>query len=277
MMIRNGLPFLFYVFLITSEHVSAFVVVQKSRTTSIYHHQLLESHYRRQYNKNFPSLCSSSNNNNENKENNNNNKEQNGDGGIDNHKKNSDDHVNINISSRFTAPRIDDPGLPIADAITAGFAAPSIYVLWLGLTHSRTPSWLIGASPMRGSLVAPTLSHGAGLACCWLLGALASRSYERPAFDLSSSSEGGIGGGYKEVLARVLKGGAFATGLLIFATQLDLFLEFGRKVEFGESEEIDLRLLTATVELISDVVYEALAIISWRLYLASQSSSRIER
>ena len=49
------------------------------------------------------------------------------------------------------------------------------------------------------------------LAICWILGALAARAYEKVAF-----SE------YPTAVGRTLKGGAFAAGLLILATQLRL-------------------------------------------------------
>ena len=49
------------------------------------------------------------------------------------------------------------------------------------------------------------------------------------------------------------------------STQLDLLIEFKRNVQFGESEETDLRLLVATVELINDVVFEAAVLSSWRI------------
>ena len=55
------------------------------------------------------------------------------------------------------------------------------------------------------------------------------------------------------------------------STQVDLFLEYGRWVQVGESEEIDFRLLVAIVELINDVVFEASTISVWRLFLAYQT------
>lgn len=122
---------------------------------------------------------------------------------------------------------------------------------------------MLFATPKYGSLVAPTLIHGAGLATCWLLGALASKAYESDAFNISE------GRGYGTVVLRIVQAGAFATGLLVASTQLDLFLEFGRWVQPGESDEIDLRLLTAIVELINDVVFEAGVLSAWRLYRAS--------
>ena len=64
---------------------------------------------------------------------------------------------------------------------------------------------------------------------------------------------------------------SFAIGLLILATQIDLFIEYKRYVQVGESDEIDFRLLVALVEVINDVVFEAVTIASWRLFLAYQT------
>jgi hypothetical protein len=187
-----------------------------------------------------------------------------------------DDETGSLISKRFLAPRIDDIGLPIADALTAQIVAPSFQVFWLGLSHSPLPTWLrpvsnqLFATATRGSLVAPTLIHGAGLAVCWIAGALAARGFESDSFNVSG------GRGYGTVATRIVQAGAFATGLLILTTQADLFLEYGRWVQPGESEEIDLRLLTAIVELINDVVFEAFTLGGWRLYRASLTANRTE-
>eukprot|EP00574_Skeletonema_japonicum_P011125 CAMPEP_0201732656 /NCGR_PEP_ID=MMETSP0593-20130828/29399_1 /ASSEMBLY_ACC=CAM_ASM_000672 /TAXON_ID=267983 /ORGANISM="Skeletonema japonicum, Strain CCMP2506" /LENGTH=162 /DNA_ID=CAMNT_0048225649 /DNA_START=62 /DNA_END=551 /DNA_ORIENTATION=+ len=141
----------------------------------------------------------------------------------------------------------------------------------------------------RGSLFAPTLIHGAGLAVCWLAGALAAKSFERDAFTLtnnnydddeSSVSSLSIGEKIKQydtVLLRLFQAGAFACGILIVSTQLDLLLEFKRYVQFGESEETDFRLLVASVEVINDIVFEALVISSWRLIHANFMSTPINR
>lgn len=181
----------------------------------------------------------------------------------------SDPNKNKNdngLLNRFTDPVIDDPGLPLADTLVAQIVAPSLQVFWLSLVHAPSPTWLrpIFDNTLwetRGTLVAPTLIHGAGLAFCWLAGALAAKAYQREAFDPTID-------GYGTVLLRIAQAGAFATGLLIFGTQLDLLMEFGRYVQPGESEEIDLRLLSAVVELLNDVIFEASCITSSRLLLA---------
>ena len=68
---------------------------------------------------------------------------------------------------------------------------------------STNPSWLtpigtyFGEAPElapRGSLLAPTLIHGAGLAVCWLSGALAGRMFEREAFTLAGDEKFDGGG-----------------------------------------------------------------------------------
>lgn len=180
------------------------------------------------------------------------------------------------ILARFTNPTIDDPFLPLVDVSVAQIVAPSLQICWLSLVHAPSPGWLrpLFANDQlvvaRGSLLAPTLIHGAALAVCWVIGALAAKAYERPAVVPASASVAG----YAKILWSLVKAGAFATGLLIFATQLDLFLEFGRIVGAGESAETDFRLLTALVEVLNDVVFEAVSLLAWRLFLATQNSPR---
>jgi hypothetical protein len=116
------------------------------------------------------------------------------------------------------------------------------------------------------------LIHGAALATCWILGALAARAYEKDAI-IGASSEADDGKTtYNRVLLRVFQAGAFSTGILILSTQLDLFLEFKRFVQPGESDDIDFRLLTALIELLNDVFFEAVTIVTWRLFLARQNT-----
>jgi hypothetical protein len=162
------------------------------------------------------------------------------------------------------------------------------------LAHAPNPTWLqpissyFGGAPElapRGSLLAPTLIHGAGLAVCWILGALAAKSFERGAFTLKD-----VGGNskisrsvfdtlrrYDTILIRLVQAGAFASGVLIISTQLDLLLEFKGYVQYGESEETDLRLLVATVEVINDIFWEALVISSWRIIHANFMSTPTNR
>jgi len=176
------------------------------------------------------------------------------------------------ILSRFTNPRIDDLGLPLSDALVSQTIAPSLQVAWLALNHAPSPTWLIPffESPYfasRGALVAPALLHGAALAVCWLVGALAARAYEIDGLVPDRETKS-----YAPVITRVLKAGAFATGLLIFATQTDLFLEFGGNfVQYGDGEQSDFRIQVAAVELVNDVFFEAISILTWRLFLAVQT------
>lgn len=176
------------------------------------------------------------------------------------------------MTDRFLSPRIDDAGLPITDALLAQIVAPSLQIFWLSANHAPLPTWLapnVGMlynAPTQGAFLAPALIHGAGQAVCWIAGALAARGFESDAFDVSG------GKGYGTVVKRIVQAGSFATGLLIVGTQVDLLFEFGRYVQPGESEVVDLRLLQAIVELINDVVFEAAVLGSWRLYRASLTS-----
>ncbi len=176
------------------------------------------------------------------------------------------------ILDRFLSPTIDDAGLPIADTLIAQVVAPTFQITWLTINHAPRPSWLepifadkslLYEIPRQGTLLAPALIHGAGLAACWTLGCLAAKGYDSDAFNISG------GRGYGTVIARIIQAGAFATGVLILSTQIDLLLEFGRNVQPGESDETDFRLLTAIVELINDIVFEAVTLSGWRIYRAS--------
>jgi hypothetical protein len=190
-----------------------------------------------------------------------------------------DDNDNDNLSSedsspdvltssltRILSPKIDDRGLPLSDAFAAQIIGPSLQVFWLVSVSAPRPSWLNVAAALfddrfRGALLAPTLIHGAALSCCWLLGALVARAFEEDAIDPTVS-------GYSTVLWRIFQAGCFASGCLVFSTQLDLLLEFGRYVQPGESPAIDTRLLSAWTEVLNDIFFEILAIVPLRLYLA---------
>ena len=192
---------------------------------------------------------------------------------------------NNSLLQRFLEPKIDDPGLPLTDILLAQIVAPTFQIYWLVLNQAPLPSWLqpissyFGEAPElapRGSLLAPALIHGAGLAVCWLLGALAAKSFEQEAFTLKGDRRASIIdniGRYDTILVRLVQAGAFASGILIFSTQMDLLLEFGRYVQYGESEQTDLRLLVATVEVINDIFWEAVIMSSWRLIHANFMST----
>jgi hypothetical protein len=153
-------------------------------------------------------------------------------------------------------------------------------VAWLSLQHAPQPSWLrpflVDTTSVlfsRGVFLAPALIHGAALAFCWIVGALAARAYERSSISpVQVVEEHSSTWDYTGVFKAIFQSGAFATGILILSTQADLLLEYGRYVQVGESEEIDFRLLVAAVELINDVVFEAFAISTWRLFLAYQTA-----
>ena len=93
------------------------------------------------------------------------------------------------------------------------------------------------------------------------MGSLASRNYERDAFDKNR--------GWEEPIKRTLQAGSVATALLIMATQADLYREYGRWVQPAESQEIDFRILTGFAEGFLDVAVEAAWLIFWRGYRTS--------
>jgi hypothetical protein len=167
--------------------------------------------------------------------------------------------LNESILDRFTDPKIEDPRLPLAEAGIAQIVAPTMELFWLQLNQSPFPSWAIPLYDYtftpRGALLAPTLIHGAGLACAWLLGCLAARAYERNAYQ----------GNITQVVSTTLKAGAFACGILILATQVDLYKEMGGYVQVGDSAETDLRIYRALVEVIDDIFFEALTLLTWRI------------
>jgi hypothetical protein len=190
-----------------------------------------------------------------------------------------------NLIRRFTYPVIDDPGLLLSDVLVAQVIGPSLQIAWISIQHAPRPSWLMPffdtavLYTKQGSYVAPALVHGAALASCWITGALASRAYERESIspvpmqrqDTLVDEQPKLEWDYSNVVLAIIKSGAFASGLLILATQIDLLLEFGRFVQLGESEDIDFRLIVASVEVINDIVFEALTLTAWRLFLAYQS------
>ena len=167
------------------------------------------------------------------------------------------------MKERFTQARIDDRGLPIADALVV-ISTPvlvALVVLALGIPR---PSWLV-PSPwvpkLRGGLpyLPPALAHGSKLALCWIPGAIAARAYEEEAYD----------GTVQEAVSRTVKGGCFAVGLLILLTQVTLTAKFAamgmEPPQLGYSYETDLVLNGAASELIADAFFEAIALIGWRI------------
>lgn len=91
------------------------------------------------------------------------------------------------IRDRFMRPRIDDPGLPFADSLVC--VCGSLFLSSVALLgYLPRPSWLYpllppGVEAVRGvPYIVPALSHGAGLAACWILGALAAQAFEEKAY-----------------------------------------------------------------------------------------------
>jgi len=209
---------------------------------------------------------------------------------------NDDNNIN-DLFQRFLSPQIDDPGLPLTDVLLSQIVAPTFQLYWVFVAHAPLPSWARPISSYfgeatelapRGSLLAPTLIHGAGLAVCWLAGALAAKSFERDAFTLTNNNYDDENGGsrlsigekikqYDTVLLRLFQAGAFACGILIVSTQVDLLLEFKRYVQFGESDETDFRLFLAGAEVINDIFFEALVLSSWRIFHANFMSTPMNR
>jgi hypothetical protein len=194
------------------------------------------------------------------------------------------------ILSRFTDPRIDDPGLPLTDGLVVQVIAPSVQIAVRLVLGIPPPTWLQSTDPSLlynnrpGGLLAPTLLHGAKLALVWLVGALAARAYERPAIspvkrsasvgkddDPAGNTSSRDRWDYSRVWLALFQAGAAATGLWILATQVDLYIDVGGYVQWGDSTVTDARLIIAATEGIADFVCEAITIIIWRLYLAYQT------
>ena len=164
------------------------------------------------------------------------------------------------VLDRFISPKIDDPALPLTEAGIAQVVAPTLQLFWLKSLNAPFPSW---ATPLydytfspRGAVLAPTLIHGAGLACCWLLGCLAVKGYEEEIFEAE----------LPQVLLSTVKAGAFACGILIFSTQIELYQEMGGYVQLGDSPETDMRIYRAFVEIITDIFFEATTLLTWRAF-----------
>ena len=145
------------------------------------------------------------------------------------------------IKARFTAPRIDDPGLPFADALVC--VSGSLFIAQWALSplvpnalKIPPPSWLTamslpGGIDWRGiPYILSTIEHGAALAACWVLGALAASAYESEAFT----------GTWQTALTRTWKGGAFAISLSGLSAALNMTLLI--KVSWLDNPRVQLRL-----------------------------------
>jgi hypothetical protein len=166
------------------------------------------------------------------------------------------------VLERFTAPSVDDPGLPYADALTS--ISATLLVAGLSLSGRIPPvTWLQPADWMPAwralPYIPPALIHGTQLATCWTLGALAANAYERAAFcaDLSTS------------LARTWRAGAFAAGMLLLGTQVHTYLALsavGLEPFLGASREVDVILINIANSVVIDVVAQASSLTAFRVY-----------
>jgi hypothetical protein len=166
------------------------------------------------------------------------------------------------IRKRFTAPTVDDPGLPYADALTS--ISATLLVAGLSLSGLIPPvTWLQPAEWMPAwralPYIPPALVHGTQLATCWTLGALAANAYERAAFcaDLGTS------------ISRTLRAGAFATGMLLLGTQIHTYLELsavGLEPFLGASREVDVILINIANSVVIDVLAQASSLTAFRIY-----------
>lgn len=167
------------------------------------------------------------------------------------------------IRRRFAAPRIDDPGLPYADSLVC--ICGTLFVAMIAVKGViPLPTWL---EPLPGTAlpgtrglpyIFPAFRHGSALAACWLLGALAASAFEREAYSAS----------LREAVSRTWRGGAFATGMLILATQLVTYSTLsGQGIDpYLPSIEADRALLTTAFEVITDIAVQAVGLTAFRVY-----------
>ena len=169
------------------------------------------------------------------------------------------------MRARFMRPTIDDPGLPYADALVCVCGASFVASIALVGIIPR-PSWLVPLLPpgveatgLRGlPYILPAVSHGAGLASCWTLGALAAAAFEAGAYR----------GTLREALGRTWRAGAFAVGVLLLSSQLDtsVSLSLSGVDPLGASEEADIRALTTAFEVLVDVAVQAVGLTAFRIF-----------
>ena len=88
------------------------------------------------------------------------------------------------FTRRFLEPRIDDRGLPIADALVSGWMVPSTLAIGTIALRLPLPMWLtpaLGVPALKSLSYLPAIvSHGAQLAICWTAGALACKVRAKP-------------------------------------------------------------------------------------------------
>ena len=169
------------------------------------------------------------------------------------------------IKRKFAAPRIDDPGLPYADALVC--ICGSIFLASLGLTGVLPrQTWLqpLDIVPAWRGLpyIVPACSHGAGLAACWILGALAAEAFERGAYL----------GTWQEAFSRTWKGGAFAAGILLLSTQVSTFVALTERgldpstAGLGIDPAADLEVIRRGFEATCDIAVQCVGLTAFRIY-----------
>lgn len=181
-----------------------------------------------------------------------------------------DDEQDNALLRRFLTPRVDDGGLPIADSLVC-LSMPVLLATVVLAGGLPRPSWLVAAPfvPRVRALpfVLPAVGHGLTLASCWVLGAFAAAAYRQEAYGSTGST--------RDVLAYTLKAGAFASGLLILLTQLQIYLQLGGAatgawaVPGFPSSAADMVIVQRTTELAVDIGLEAAMMTAWRLYRAT--------
>ncbi len=168
------------------------------------------------------------------------------------------------IRSRFLSPRIDDRGLPIADSLVVVSGTIGLAIFSLSGVVPGRPSWLVPPPLLSGlprglPYIPAALNHGAALAVCWLLGALAASAFEKEAFC----------GSLADALARTWKAGAFATGVLLLCTQFATYSTLsaaGIDPVDTSSAALDLRLSSVASEVVADVAVQAVGLTAFRTF-----------
>jgi len=181
------------------------------------------------------------------------------------------------LRARFLSPRIDDPGLPFADALVC--IGGALFIAQWALSPTiplgikiPPPSWLVPAAlpptiDWRGiPYILPTLAHGSELAFCWVLGALAANAYESEAYT----------GTLREAISRTWRAGAFAVGVLLLSTQLATSISLSSQgldpasvvttagIDSGSSA--DVQIITSLFEVVCDVGVQAVQLTLFRAY-----------
>lgn len=181
----------------------------------------------------------------------------------------------------FLSPKIEDPALVLQDVLLSGVAVPALLILICIATSSYVPRWLVAdlmtsdgiyTQIAQGSLLMPTLKHGAGLSLCWIVGVLSVRGFQGAA---TSSRDLGA------TLMLTSRAG-FVAALLWWLGML-LQLQFLGIVPdtFGQCAMTDRTCLEADAKVIQyyfdatlDIGLEALVLTVWRLSYALSRGPR---